>query len=306
MDFGSPVAYTIAGSTLTLDASAGEVALNVTAGAHTISAPLVLSDNLSITSAASTGLTITGPVTATGQSIFKTGAGSVQLENVRAAKLSVTAGMLRVRARSSPNDPAGTTVVNTLLVNPFNPGAQVDLTNNSAVIDYTGPVGSLVNDLRRQLQSGRLTSTSATLATGLGYADNAVLGRTPFAGVAVDADSLLIKFTYFGDSDLDGDVDVADLGNLASAWQTVAIWTGGDFDYNGTVDVNDLGLLASNWQAGVGSPLGPKPTARPWAFADALASFGLPAASVPEPAIALLALSLVALRQRRRQVAIDR
>jgi hypothetical protein len=275
------------------------VALSVTAGTHTISAPLVLSDNLTITSAASTGVAITGPVAATGQSIFKTGAGSVQLENIRAAKLSVTAGLVRVRAKSAPNDPAGTSVVSALLINPFNPGAQVDLTNNSAVIDYTGPVGSQVGDLRRNLQLGRLTSTSATIATGLGYADNALLARRTFAGVAVDSDALLIKFTYSGDSDLDGDVDVADLGNLASSWQTAAVWTGGDFDYNGTVDVNDLGLLASNWQAGVGNPLGPD-------LASAIASLGLPSASVPEPEIGLLGLGLIGLLPRRRQVEMAR
>jgi hypothetical protein len=86
---------------------------------------------------------------------------------------------------------------------------------------------------------------------------------------------------------------VADLGKLASNWQTSAVWTGGDFDYSGFVDVADLGMLASNWQAGVGSPLAPTP-------AEALASFGLPAA-VPEPASGVIAAAAqVALRRRRR------
>jgi hypothetical protein len=126
-----------------------------------------------------------------------------------------------------------------------------------------------------------------------------VLGKTSFGGQTVDTDSLLIKFTYFGDSDLDGDVDVADLGNLASSWQTANVWSAGDFDYNGSVDVNDLGLLASNWQAGVGNPL--KPTAGPWALADALASLGLPSVSVPEPVGVFGAgmLGILLLRRRR-------
>jgi MYXO-CTERM domain-containing protein len=299
LKFSSPVAYIIAGDALTLDVAAGEVALEVAAGAHTISAPIVLSDNLTITSAASSGLAITAPVAATGQSIFKTGSGSVQLENVRASKLSVTSGLLRIRARSAPNDLAGTSVINSLIINPFNPGAQVDLANNSAVVDYTGPVGTLVSDLRAHLESGRLTSTSATLATGLGYGDNAVLARTDFAGVSVDSDSLLIKFTFFGDSDLDGDVDVADLGNLASAWQSEAPWTGGDFDYSGIVNVNDLGLLASNWQAGVNNPLSPDLT-------STIASLGLPAVGVPEPGLGLAGLGLLGLWQRRRRVEFPR
>ena len=41
----------------------------------------------------------------------------------------------------------------------------LDLTNNSAVIDYTGPVGTLVDDVRQHLLSGRLTSSSAMRRT---------------------------------------------------------------------------------------------------------------------------------------------
>ena len=93
-----------------------------------------------------------------------------------------------------------------------------------------------------------------------------------------------MRWTFVGDTDLNGLVDVADLGRLASNWQTSGTWFGGDFDYNGTIDVNDLGLLASNWQAGVGNPLGPS-------LNDALQALGLPSVSVPEPTmIGLLGL----------------
>jgi hypothetical protein len=292
INFTSPISYTIGGSSaLTMDVNSGQASINVTAGSHTISAPVALNDNLTITSAASTGVALTGNLTATSRSITKAGASSAHFVNVRAANLSVNEGVARTSAKPTPNDPSGTSVVGSLSINP---GAQFDLTNNSAVIDYTGPVGSQVNSLRLNLQSGRLTSTSATLATGLGYADNAILGKTSFAGQTVDSDSLLIKFTYFGDSDLDGDVDVADLGNLASSWQTANVWSGGDFDYNGSVDVNDLGLLASNWQAGVGSPLGPD-------LNTALANLGLPSMAVPEPAgvVAAGMMGMLMLRRRR-------
>jgi hypothetical protein len=105
-----------------------------------------------------------------------------------------------------------------------------------------------------------------------------------------------VKYTYFGDSDLDGDVDVADLGNLATNWQTANVWSGGDFDYNGSVDVNDLGLLATNWQAGTVTPLGPD-------LATALANVGLASAMVPEPAaIGLLGVIGFAFGRRRRRV----
>jgi hypothetical protein len=56
------------------------------------------------------------------------------------------------------------------------------------------------------------------------------------------------------------------------------------------------GLLASNWQAGVGAPLGiPLDTA--------LATLGLPTASVPEPATLLpLGTWLAQLSRRRRRL----
>jgi hypothetical protein len=125
----------------------------------------------------------------------------------------------------------------------------------------------------------------------LGYADNVLLGLAMFGGQPVDATSLLIKYTYAGDADFDGDVDVADLGLLASGWQQEGVWTGGDFDYSGLVDVADLGLLASNWQAGVGSPLGPG------SWEQALQTVGL--GSVPEPGTVGWVIALVALMRRR-------
>jgi hypothetical protein len=127
------------------------------------------------------------------------------------------------------------------------------------------------------LLNGQITSSLADATHGLGYGDNAVLGKSSFGGVNVDSSSLLIKYTYLGDANLDGQVDVTDLGALATNWQTSNVWTGGDFNEDGFVDVTDLGALATNWQAGVGSPLGPG------SLESAIASLGFGDVSVPEP-----------------------
>jgi hypothetical protein len=133
--------------------------------------------------------------------------------------LNVASGTVRVLSGGTFNNTDRTSKVTSLSIAA---GAKLDLGTNSAIIDYTGPVGTLVDDVRQHLDTGRLTGTIAALLVALGYADNAVLSpvKTSFAGQSVDSSSLLIKYTWFGDSDLDGDVDVADLGSLATNWQT--------------------------------------------------------------------------------------
>jgi hypothetical protein len=140
--------------------------------------------------------------------------------------------------------------------------------------------------------AGGQIMSSLTDAThhAVGFADNSMLHLPSFGGLSVDFSSVLIRYTLFGDADLNGVVDVNDLNLLALDWQTNANWSGGDFDHNGFVDASDLGLLALNWQSNAGSSL-----------ADALAAMGLPSLSVPEPCVFLLLLPLSGFRLRRRQ-----
>jgi hypothetical protein len=157
--------------------------------------------------------------------------------------------------------------------------------DGSLIVDYTGP--SPLSALVAQIGTHIIASDPSRR---IGYAEASALNATSFAGFAVDSTAALFTVTFDGDTDLDGDVDVADLGALASNWQGSGDWLGGDFDYSGTVDVNDLGLLASNWQAGVGSPLGPAAMPKdltPSGFTEAASPLGLPPANVPEPASAI-------------------
>jgi hypothetical protein len=120
--------------------------------------------------------------------------------------------------------------------------------------------------------------------------DNAILRLTQFAGQAVDANSLLIESTYFGDSNLDRKVDVTDLGTLATNYGK-SVSNGilqGDFNNDGKVDVTDLGLLATDYGLGTsGSPFSVN--------SPQFASL----ASVPEPATLLLLASVLLMRRHR-------
>jgi len=289
--FDNVNSYTVAGAAaLTLDVSSGQAAITVSRGVQTISAPLVLNKDTTITVAGGGVLAITGNLTAAGKTITKAGAGFAQLNAIKAAALTVSGGFATISASATPNSPSGTSILNALSISA---GSNLDLTNNSMVIDYTGAVGTLVGDTRTMLQDGRLRSSAFTASKNLGYGDNAVLNKSSFGGVTVDASSVLVKYTWGGDSNLDGQVDVTDLGALATSWQTSAPWTGGDFNYDGFVDVSDLGILATNWQKGVGGPLGRQ------SFDEALATVGLGGVSVPEPA-GVCAICLAAAASRRR------
>jgi hypothetical protein len=162
------------------------------------------------------------------------------------------------------------------------------------IVDYTGVTPA--DDIRHMLTSGRISSSSATSTKGLGYGDNSVLGLSSFDAVPLDPTTVLVKFTWLGDGNLDGMVDLRDLYALASHWKATGMdWTSGDFNYDGVVNKSDLTLLAINWQAGVGGA-----PAQP--IDAALSIFGLPGVSVPEPqaVVAVLAMTWSLKRARRR------
>jgi autotransporter-associated beta strand protein len=189
--------------------------------------------------------------------------------SVATGSLEVTGG----QAVFAPGMATAPTITALMITSP----GRVDLTNDDLVIDY--PSASPVSVVRAMLSDARLFSSLATPTTRIGYADN--------------SNSILLKYTYAGDANLDGQVDVTDLGSLATNWQSASFWTGGDFNYDGFIDVTDLGLLATTWQLGVGSPLG-------IAFIDALASVGISGSNVPEP-ITGLGFLLLGFNVRRRR-----
>jgi hypothetical protein len=318
--------YTVAGTantTITFDTTANLNGITVLAGTHTVTAPIRSLDDTIIDVAASSKLHLVGAATFAdnaasinlGRNLTKSGTGTLQVLSIQNTKpvgfdgtstVAINAGRVVV-SQSAIGDTVGTSKVNALTIAS---GAVLDLTNNSMIIDYpAGNLGSLLTDVKAMLASGRMT-TSVVPPAGkdlrLGYRDNndiSPMGNavpfSNFAGLGVDASSLLIKYTYGGDTNLDGAVDIKDLFNLALNYDPThaapgKIWDDGDFDYNGFVDVADLTLLALDWKAS-GDLSGSSLSA-------ALAAFGLPDVAVPEPTSAgLVGLGLAGLLARRRR-----
>jgi ELWxxDGT repeat protein len=143
--------------------------------------------------------------------------------------------------------------------------ASLNLNDNDMII--RGSTEAAVGNLIKQAFNGGnwngvggITSgaaaTDPTNLTALGYASNAVLNKTSFAGVTgLTPSDVLIKYTYYGDSDLNGAATLDDFTLFLNGYQTAGTtWLQGDFDYSGLVTLDDFTLFLAGYQQ-QGQPL---------------------------------------------------
>ena len=206
-------------------------------------------------------------------------------------------------------------------VNQLNVGAsgKLDLTDNNLVV-HGGDIGTLTgttySGLTGLVQEGRgdgtwngsrgiLTSmtdatTGVTTTLAIATADEAGVAGGVWGGVTVNSGDVLVKYTWGGDADLNGELNGDDYFYIdSSILAQVPGFHNGDFDYNGVTDGDDYFVLDSNILFAQGSQ----------PFASSAAVEGMAAgslAAVPEPGsigliVVAAGLSLPrALRRRRR------
>ena len=267
-----------------------------------------------------TSLSFGGPVTlASGATLATRGAGSVSFNGPinGAGSLQFRGGRVNLGGNVSVSSvsvspaarvalaPTGNLVLrtNALQIGNGSLGSSLDLANNKIIVDYTGT--SPLPDVRAQIVSAYaggswnglgITSSLANSAThAIGYGEaSAVFTQFPatFGGQQVDDTAVLVRFTRYGDANLDGQANLQDFNRLANAFGTTgtAVWTRGDFNYDGNVNLQDFNRLASNFGQ---SAAGPTVTPQDWSNL---------AAAIPEPSagIGVALLGLATARRRRR------
>jgi fibronectin-binding autotransporter adhesin len=136
----------------------------------------------------------------------------------------------------------------------------------------------------------------ATFLTTLGVAT----GLTSFDGATIPATDVDVKYTYYGDANLDGTVDGSDYSLIDghNGLTSGGTWQTGDFNYDGKVDGSDYSLIdnAFNQQGSGGLATAMNDVA------TNTSEIASGSAAVPEPAsLGLLGIGALGLMNRRRR-----
>jgi hypothetical protein len=210
-------------------------------------------------------------------------------------------------------------------------GSKLDLNDSDALL--TGTSRSLVESYVVSARNGGdwngagLTSSAARAqanhATTLGVLSGSeyivASGTSTFDGSTVAAANVLVKYTWYGDTDFNGRVNFDDYVRIDNGFNNrLSGWLNGDFDLNGVVNFDDYVLidLAFNTQSGMlgralafingadiegtNEPALQRVAQHTWQFGDAYRNAFI--AAVPEPAlciVVLVGIPLIARRVRR-------
>jgi autotransporter-associated beta strand protein len=117
-------------------------------------------------------------------------------------------------------------------------GGKADVLSGQLVFDYSGgSVSTILATIQTAVNSGTIYAPTSSAA--LICLDNL-------------ADAVTVKSTLFGDADINGTVNGADLNAVLSNYNTTVTagrdgWQSGDFNHDGTVNGADLNTVLSNY-----------------------------------------------------------
>jgi hypothetical protein len=139
---------------------------------------------------------------------------------------------------------------------------RLDLSDNDMILDYSGasPLPAIHGLLASGYNAGAWNGSginssvaAALISTAVGFAEATDLFSTfpaTFFGQSIDNTAILLKYTFYGDADLSGSVNLNDFNRVAANFgQSGRRWSQGDFDFTGNVNLLDFNRLAGNFGA---------------------------------------------------------
>jgi autotransporter-associated beta strand protein len=254
---------TVQAGTFTLSSGASIAAGNLSVSAGAVA-------NISGTLDANTVVTASGAVNFAGTAAGGGGAPPTQ-----------ALSSLQINAGATVTVAASATATNPAVLAPasltFAAGsARLNLTNNELITSAALPT------VRSWIIAGQITGTTLP-------------GKLAVGSLDLGGGQVEVRDTLVGDCNLDGKVDIMDVGLMGASFgaTTGVVWSQGDFGYDGAQDLGDIGAMASNFGLSLA-------TFNPIATPSASIA---PVAGVPEPAtIAVPIMVLAAVSRRCRQL----
>jgi autotransporter-associated beta strand protein len=179
---------------------------------------------------------------------------------------------------------------------------KLDLSNNSLTIT-TASLATISSELAAGYNGGAWNGSGAVPEIVSSAAANDTTHLTAL-GVMQNGTGVLVKYTYYGDADLNGHVDGSDYSIIdnsalqeAGTGMPISGWANGDFNYDGVVDGSDYTLIDNAYNT-QGAELAAAEVASTTAQ---IAGLGATSA-VPEPAtLGLLGIGVLGILGRRNR-----
>jgi hypothetical protein len=253
-----------------------------------------------------------------GKQSLEASAGILPVGALVGPQAAVIGGTVQIQSGSAVSK-LGNLIVNT--------GGKLDLTNNKLIVTAPNSTGTwngtAYDGISGLVQSARgngswngttgiTSSSAATNANPKLYSIGVVKvtdlkggtftdsDTTTFAGQTVSGSDTIAMFTYAGDANLDGKINIDDYGLIDShvgQSGTAFGWHNGDFNYDGKINIDDYGIIDGN----IGAQGAPIPTAL--LAGGAVTLDGVSA--VPEPGslglIAVIGAGMLGRRRRNRR-----
>jgi autotransporter-associated beta strand protein len=199
----------------------------------------------------------TGVLTLSGSNTYKGGtfvtAGGLTLASGTAFP---TSGLLNISAGTIVQIAAHTGSSSYVpVIGSLSNSGTIDITDNAMVI-HNSSIGTIWPQIAAAYNGGAwngtntsigvITSSAAAADTTHLTAVGVATGLTTFQGMNVSTGDVLVKDTYYGDANLDGQVTSADYTLIDAGYLsggTLAGWQNGDFNYDGVINGSDYTLI---------------------------------------------------------------